>query len=278
MLQEAQESFLGSQNLMKKTEFNTSSGISRELDEHPEYAEMLKKQSSVRNEKSENNVLHIIKEKVELPKLFASFKDKSKENVQDQATLYLNILGYGKGGEKSLVDTPKEKSEKEDFWPDSVNFKKFGHPSKALIEANEDLIEIILEYFGYDKLTHCDYPPIQEVKKRGKKPKPKQEGAEENKSKVKVKEAKQGAEITTKTKKRVTFLEESDDEKDESNVKVKKQKKHNPVQQMKKLGPYEQVLEDNIKERKKMEKTLNITNLSKRLDEAEIPDADIMIV
>ena len=47
---------------------------------------------------------------------------------------------------------------------------------------------------------------------------------------------------------------------------------------MKKLSPYEQVREDNIKERKKMEKTLNITNLSKRLDEAEIPDADIMIV
>ena len=41
--------------------------------------------------------------------LFAPFKDKArgwtKETVSEQLTLYLNILGYGYGGDKSLVKT-----------------------------------------------------------------------------------------------------------------------------------------------------------------------------
>ena len=42
---------------------------------------------------------------VSLPKLFAPFKDKSRgwtvKNVEQQALLYINILGYGNGGQHS---------------------------------------------------------------------------------------------------------------------------------------------------------------------------------
>ena len=48
----------------------------------------------------------------ELPPLFCPFKDKTRgwnhNSVIEQAILYLNIVGYGKSGDKSLVDTKKK--------------------------------------------------------------------------------------------------------------------------------------------------------------------------
>ena len=43
---------------------------------------------------------------------------------------------------------------------------------------------------------------------------------------------------------------------------------------MQQLCPYEKVRENNIKERTELAKSLNINHFSKRLKEAEIPDAD----
>ena len=40
-------------------------------------------------------------------------------------------------------------------------------------------------------------------------------------------------------------------------------------------SPYEKARDENVRQRKELEKELNITNLSKRLDEAEVPDAEI---
>ena len=71
---------------------------------------------------------------------------------------------------------------------------------------------------------------------------------------------------TKKKRKKVNFLDGSNEEEN-----PKRNTKQNPVQQ---LCPYEQVRENNIKERTELAKSLNINQLSKRLKEAEIPDAD----
>ena len=82
-----------------------------------------------------------------LPKLAVPFKDAERgwnnDVVVDQATLYLNILGYGKGGNKSLSDTKFKKAEKPEWWDNDNNFQKYSHPSKAEMKVNEDVIESI---------------------------------------------------------------------------------------------------------------------------------------
>ena len=50
---------------------------------------------------------------------------------RENASLYLNILGYGVGGNKSLVDGKNKTSEKPEWWDDANNFDMFTHPSKA---------------------------------------------------------------------------------------------------------------------------------------------------
>ena len=144
--------FLGITEFDGKLDYGTSTNVAKELENNPECIKMLKALfGRTEDEDPEENILTNCKEEgennkeVELPKLFAPFKNKNrgwnKEGVQDQATLYLNILGYGKGGEKSFVNTgSKKKAQKENWWPDSVSFSKFAHPSKASMEANEDII------------------------------------------------------------------------------------------------------------------------------------------
>ena len=43
-------------------------------------------------------------------------------------------------------------------------------------------------------------------------------------------------------------------------------------------SPYEKARDENVRQRKELEKELNITNLSKRLDEAEVPDAEMSLL
>ena len=87
----------------------------------------------------------------------------------DQTTLYFNILGYGKGGTKSLVDTKFRKAEKPKWWDDANNFEKYSHPSKTKMRVNEDIIESILRYHGYDPLTHCENPDPEPKERRSQK-------------------------------------------------------------------------------------------------------------
>ena len=104
---------------------------------------------------------------MQLPKLFAPFKEKLrgwvKDKVADQLTLYLNVLGFGRGGGKNI------KTQKPDFWPDSISHKIFTHPTQGTIETNEDIIEAILEYYNLDKETHYKMPSQKKAKKRGRK-------------------------------------------------------------------------------------------------------------
>ena len=77
--------------------------------------------------------------------------------------LYLNILEYGVGGNKSLVDGKNKTSEKPEWWDDANNFDKFTHPSKAKLNVNEDIIASILKYHGYDPEIHCLTPPLVDI-------------------------------------------------------------------------------------------------------------------
>ena len=59
--------------------------------------------------------------------------------VSEQLTLYFNILGYGIGGDTSLVKTKFKTTNKPSWFPTSVNFDSYTHPSHAKIQDNEDM-------------------------------------------------------------------------------------------------------------------------------------------
>ena len=105
-----------------------------------------------------------------LPPLFAPFKDEkkgwTKSNVAEQVTLYINLLGYGIGGDKTFVSSTKHKdSSKPEWFPDSISYENYTHPSKAKITENEDVIESIFKHHGLDIKTHIVEARI-ETKKR----------------------------------------------------------------------------------------------------------------
>ena len=107
---------------------------------------------------------------ITLPPLFAPFKDEkkgwTKSNVADQLTLYINLLGYGVGGDNSLVPTSKYKETSKPAWfPDSQNFDNYTHPSKAKMKENEDIIESMYKHFGLDINTHVVPNGIERKKK-----------------------------------------------------------------------------------------------------------------
>ena len=89
---------------------------------------------------------------------------------------------------------------------------------------------------------------------------------QEETTKIKKKEE------TKNKRKTVHFFNQEDDE---AHKKAKSRK--NPVSQMQK-SPYEKARDENVRQRKELEKELNITNLSKRLDEAEVPDAEMSLL
>lgn len=108
-----------------------------------------------------------------LPPLFAPFKDEkkgwTKSNVAEQLTLYLNLLGYGIGGDKSLVASTKYKDTKKPSWfPDSISFEDYTHPSKAKLNENEDVIESIFKHHNLDIKTHVVEAGIEKTKSKSK--------------------------------------------------------------------------------------------------------------
>ena len=77
------------------------------------------------------------------------------------------LLGYGHGG-KTLIDTKNKTAEKLEWFPAKLEFGQYEHPSKASLQDNEFLIEGILNFFDFNVLTHCDFPPIVEKKAKKK--------------------------------------------------------------------------------------------------------------
>lgn len=165
----------------------------------------------------------------------------------------MNLLDYGPGGSHSFVDTKHKKAEKPEFWPDSLSFEKYSYPAVASIKENEDLIESILDFYGYDIETHCHFSKVKEKRQRKQKQtkqviieglKDKSDKEEESQNSDKEQEEQEEEEETTKSKKKekpknkrkkVNFLDEEDDE---SSKKTKPRK--NPVSQLEK-NPYEKI-------------------------------------
>ena len=62
----------------------------------------------------------------------------------------------------------KKTAEKPEWFPAKLEFGQYEHPSKASLQDNEFLIEGILNFFDFNVLTHCDFPPIVEKKAKKK--------------------------------------------------------------------------------------------------------------
>ena len=156
-----------------KPNFFASPRVAKLLEESPSVLETLteifEKKLELDENKVEERVMHKIGEP-ELPMLFAPFKDKArgwtKETVSEQLTLYLNILGYGYGGDKSLTKTKNKESTKPSWFPPSVDFDGYSHPSHAKLSENEDILESLMKHHGLDPLTHARKGEIIEKEKR----------------------------------------------------------------------------------------------------------------
>ena len=159
-------------------EIMVSSRIGQKLQKSPNLVHALVLLFGEETEEPETKQTLASNKELHLPKLFAPFKDKRRGwhigTVREQAILYLDCLGYGHGG-KSLIDTKQKKAEKTDWFSAKLDFGQYEHPSKASLQSNEFLIEGILNFFGYNVLTHCNFPPI--AAKKSKKSEKKKESS-----------------------------------------------------------------------------------------------------
>lgn len=157
-----------------KSYFSASPKVAKLMEENPTVMQKLVQifeEKLVVEEEKEKEEKPEIKEnqKTLLPLLFAPFQDKSRgwnrETVSEQVTLYFNILGYGYGGDKSLVSTKFKSSTKPAWFPSSVNFDDYIHPSHAKLKENEDIIESLLSHFGLDPRKHAKKGEIVQTKR-----------------------------------------------------------------------------------------------------------------
>ena len=91
-------------------------------------------------------------QQIRFPPMFAKFKGHhwNLERARDQLQIYLNILGFGKGGSRKY----RVEADEPEGWPDEHSFVDFLHPSYAKLSVVNDIIESILNFHGYDANTH----------------------------------------------------------------------------------------------------------------------------
>ena len=288
-----------------RAEVICSSSIARKLEKRPEFVKELQKLLEDDTETTDDDDYNLVSNKrLHLPKLSIPFKDTKRgwniEVARENATLYLNILGYGIGGSKSLVTRKNKTSEKPEWWDDANNFDKFTHPSKSKLNVNEDVIASILKYHGYDPETHCLTPPIKENIRQNKSKKKRlgdsileedpaivdigevnvdidnnrddvastnREDVEDYSSNstdpedIEKDEASCSKQKNHRKCKKKSFVEESDEEVPLKKAKSKCQNLINP-----KLSWFEEnVIQKNIRERRELEKKLGIDKLADEL-------------
>ena len=92
-----------------RAEIVVSSKIAKKLEKRPELVKALKELFELEDDSKDEDYELLSHKSFYLPKLSVPFKNVERgwtyDVAIDQATLYLNILAYGKGGTKSLVDT-----------------------------------------------------------------------------------------------------------------------------------------------------------------------------
>ena len=193
--------------------------------------------------------------------------------VIDQTTLYLNILGYGKGGTKSFVATKLKKAEKPKWWDDANNFEKYSHPSKAKMRVNEDIIESILRYHGYDPLTHCENPDPEPKERRSQKSLKKNKKRILGESLLEDDPAILDLRVDSNDNNEKTNEDSTDDESEDdwedvnekTDYDVPRKKTKKQLANLKLSWFEENVIRKNIEERKELAKKLGIDDIAEEL-------------
>jgi hypothetical protein len=205
-------------------------------------------------------------EKIRFPPMFVKFKGRrwTLQRARDQLQIYLNILGFGKGGSrkyKNLDDEPEG-------WPDEHSFVDFLHPSYAKLDTVNDIIASLLEFHGYDANNHhCDddlgdeEPPVPK-KRRKQNPKQNRNNieVEENDNDGEVQEDHEQVDVDAHEQVYVDDLEPVDTEDLEP---VNGDLEEPNEEQHLEMCAYEEMREQNIKERKKKMKELGLLPHSK---------------
>lgn len=86
-----------------------------------------------------------------LPPLCSKFRGPSWNTrvARQEVSKYFAILGFGKKGTKYT-----DNSNVPDFWPDSLAYSTFQHPSKEKLDTLNIIMEAILLHFQLDPETH----------------------------------------------------------------------------------------------------------------------------
>ena len=93
-----------------------------------------------------------------LPKLNAPLDHENEDKfwkdllVREQVKAYFLVLKWKKG--------------KQLWWPSCLCYEKFIHVSHNTIRQNKLILKAILEYYNFDPVTHCEFPPLPEKNKR----------------------------------------------------------------------------------------------------------------
>ena len=95
-----------------------------------------------------------------LPKMRYCFQEGkwSLDNARDQVTDYMTHLGYGSRGPKVY----REEKDEPSWWPDSLSWSLFTHPSKATKEVLNKIMRGIMEEYNIPDNYH-----IQELDENG---------------------------------------------------------------------------------------------------------------
>ena len=91
-------------------------------------------------------------ETVVFPPMKVKFKGRrwNISAAREQLTIYLNILGFGKGGTRKYKDPADEP----EGWPDEHSFLTFEHPAYSKLAIANDIIESLLHHHGIDAQSH----------------------------------------------------------------------------------------------------------------------------
>ena len=103
-------------------------------------------------------------EPVTFPPMKVKFKGKrwNIKTAREQLAVYMNIIGFGRGGSKQYGRADDEP----EGWPDEHSFVALQGAGYASVKVASDIIESLLEYYGKDAKTH---PYIEEEPKTPEK-------------------------------------------------------------------------------------------------------------
>ena len=171
-------------------------------------------------------------EVLHFPPISVKFKGRywTHEKARSQLSIYMNILGFGKGGAKKYKKAGDEPS----GWPDEHSFVDFHHPSYAKIDTINDIIAGILDFHGFNVANHhVGDAKEEEPPRKRRRVKPTQDDPADD------------------------FIDENDNSFAEEGGDVLESDEDSPESEQV-LSPYLQLRQNNIRERKIMEKELGI--------------------